>query len=152
MNSSYLTALPAEVRGAAAVPEPVPAPQRFNGTVVDHHDGDTFFADVNFEIYGLISHRMGIRLVGAAARELSDPGGKEARDALMARPGMTLGSPVVLTVVRYDKYGGRMDAVVSYRGADGKSHDLAADLIADQWAAPWDGKGKQPQPPWPRTV
>jgi hypothetical protein len=30
--------------------------------------------------------------------------------------------------------------------------DVATVMIEQQWAAPWDGNGKQPLPPWPRTV
>jgi hypothetical protein len=72
---------------------------------------------------------------------------------------MTVGSSVVLTADREkalelpnDKYGDRLDAVVTYLAADGTPHDLVTDLVAAQWLAPWNGVGIQPKPPWPRTV
>lgn len=152
LRDRYVEALPKSLIGTALAPSSVPAPMRYNAVVVDHHDADTFYVNMSFGIFGLIAERQSIRILGMAARELSALGGKEARDALKKRPGMTVGSPVVLTAVNYDKWGGRLDAVVSYLAADGTAHDLATDLIMDQWAVPWNGQGTQPQPPWPRTV
>jgi endonuclease YncB( thermonuclease family) len=124
---------------------PVPAPFVFNATVISWHDADTgrFYVDRGDRDYSVWT----IRLVGCAARELSAPGGLEARDDLMRR--LPPGVAVVLATVKPDKYGGRLLATVTYL-RDGQPADLATDLIADGWAAPWDGSGKQPQPPWPR--
>lgn len=146
----YRLALPWSVRIAALHPDPVPAPQRVNGIVVDHYDADTIYVELDLQLFGLFARKQSIRVLGMAARELREPGGKEARDALKARPGMTAGSPVVLTMVGYDKYGGRLDAVVTFRDEFGVSRDLASALIADHWAVPWNGIGSQPKPPWPR--
>jgi endonuclease YncB( thermonuclease family) len=94
------------------------------------------------------------RLLGCNARELAEPGGVEARDhlaGLVLDVGVPVGlgrRGVVLTSVKRDKYGGRYDAAVTL--PDGS--DLVAGLIAGQWAAPWDGRGPRPVPPWPRTV
>lgn len=107
------------------------------------HDGDTVTADIDlgFDVH-TIQH---VRLAGCNARELAQPGGPEAAANLT---GLLLGKQVVLHTVRPDKFGGRYDAAVTL--ADGT--DLVAELVAQQWAAPWDGTGPKPVPPWPRTV
>ncbi len=155
----YLEGLPKSLIGAAIAVPPIPAPVRMNATVVGHWDGDSFYVKLPWGVYGIVIEKQLIRVIGCGARERSDPGGIEAREALKVRPGMTVGSPVVLTAllpnqvsIQNDKFGGRLDAVVSYRAADGVPHDLASDLIAEQWAVPWNGVGEQPKPPWPRTV
>ncbi len=155
----YLEGLPRHLIGAAIAVPPVPAPVRMNATVVGHWDGDSFYVRLPFGVHGVVIEKQLIRVIGIAARERSDPGGIEAREALKVRPGMTVGSIVVLTALlpnqlslQNDKFGGRLDAVVSYLGGDGVPHDLGSDLIADQWAVPWNGAGEQPKPPWPRTA
>jgi hypothetical protein len=148
----YLETLPKALIGAAVAPPPVPAPVRMNALVVGHYDGDSIYVKLGIGIHKLTVEKQLIRAIGIACRELGEPGGIEARDALKVRPGMTVGSPVVLTAIKDDKYGGRLDAVITYVGPDGIPHDLAADLIAEQWAVPWNGAGTQPKPPWPRTV
>jgi hypothetical protein len=55
---------------------------------------------------------------------------------------------VTLTSVKPDKYGDRMLATIIL--PDGS--DLVTSLIAEEWAAPWSGRGVKPLPPWPRTV
>ncbi len=146
----YRLALPYDVRPAALQPMPVPAPVRMNGVVVGHWDGDSFYVELDFNVYGLFAKRQLFRVAGIAARETNMPGGKEAREALKVRLGMTVGSPVVLTGIRPDKYGKRLLAVVTCLGQHGLSYDLGSVLIADYWAVPWDGNGEQPLPPWPR--
>jgi endonuclease YncB( thermonuclease family) len=151
-RSEYYYALPKALIGPAAAPPPVPAPVRMNAVVVDHWDGDSFYVRLAIGVNRLSVEKQLIRITGCAARERADPGGIEAREALKKRPGMTVGSPVVLTALMDDKYGGRLDAVVTYVASDGTPHDLATDLILEQWAVPWNGSGIQPKPPWPRTV
>lgn len=151
-RQEYLSAVPTRLFGAVVAPISIPAPTRMNAVVVDHWDGDSFYVRLAVGINNLEIKKQLIRIIGCAARERSDPGGIEAREALKARPGMTVGSPVVLTALTDDKFGGRLDAVVTYRSSDGTPRDLAADLIAEQWAVPWNGSGIQPKPPWPRTV
>lgn len=128
---------------------PVPAPPYiYNATVIDNHDGDTITVSVHlgFEV----TFTTNVRLLGMNARELSAPGGKEARDNL--RTLLPPGTVVTLSSEKVDKYGGRYDATITYRAADGTPHDLVGDLIAGQWGAPYSGTGPMPVPPWPRTV
>ena len=124
----------------------VPCDFLYNAQVIDVHDGDSLrvYVDRGMRDYSVWA----IRLLGCNARELSAPGGPEARDELMRRlpPGMA----VVLATVKPDKYGERKDAAVYYTTPDGVTHDLVADLIADNWAAAYDGSGPMPVPPWPR--
>lgn len=129
-------------------PTTVPVPFFYNATVVDVHDGDTFSVRVD---YGRRNYEepVPIRLLGGAARELREPGGKEARDNLAAL--LPPGTAVVLATVDDDKYGPRWDARVFYERG-GVVRDLVAGLIADHWLAPWDGRGAQPKPPFPRPT
>jgi len=91
-------------------------------------------------------HVGSFRLLGIAARELGQPGGHEARQRLEI---LTLGHVVTIRSVKADKYGGRYLAHVTL--PDG-AVDVAAVLVAEGWAVPWDGRGAQPSPPWPREV
>lgn len=127
-------------------PPSVPIPDWVNATVHDWHDGDTG----HFLVTGPGGWTIlwDIRLRGCNARELDEPGGQQAHDALTAR--LPVGTPVVLADVGPDKFGNRQDAAVFYLGDDGTVRDLTADLIAEDWAAAWNGLGKRPVPPWPR--
>lgn len=118
---------------------------RFPAVVTAVHDGDNITADVNLQGFGAWIHGVEFRLLGCNARELVDPGGPEAHEHLS---GLVLGVKVALTSVKPDKYGGRMLAVVTL--PDGS--DLVSGLIAEGWAAPWNGRGVKPLPPWPRPV
>lgn len=125
----------------------VPAPYLFNATVVSVHDGDTINVVVDrgmFDYAGTPEHPVPVRLVGCNARELRSPGGREARDYLAGL--LPAGTAVVLATVRPDKYAPRWDAVVSTADIP----DVAAALVADGWAAAWDGTGRAPVAPWPR--
>lgn len=117
---------------------------RYAATVLSTHDGDTCRATVDLG-FGVAMVNAPFRLAGLNARELAMPGGPEARDNLAAilRPG----TAVTLTSVKTDKYA-RYDAIILL----GDGTDLNAWLIAQQWAAPWTGKGAAPLPPWPREV
>ena len=130
---------------------PVPAPAYvYRATILSAHDGDTLTATVSLGFD--VAFTTNVRLLGMNARELSAPGGKEARDNLRAL--LPPGTVVTLTSASWDKYGGRTDATITYLGADGQPHDLVGDLIAGQWGAPYDGTGPTSAhvPPWPRTV
>jgi endonuclease YncB( thermonuclease family) len=124
------------------------APFVYNATVTRVIDGDTIVVDVD---WGFRRHDVDVpvRLLGCNAIELSQPGGPEARDNLAAL--LPTGSPVLLLTAKPDKYAPRWDAHVTYLTATGAVHDLVADLIADGWAAAWNGTGPRPLPPWPRT-
>jgi endonuclease YncB( thermonuclease family) len=128
----------------------VPAEWQLNADVESVHDGDTFNVTVQWGKRRQDVHQP-IRLLGVAARELADPGGPEAAAALAGRPGLQPGDPVVLTTIKDDKFAPRWDCQVAYL-VNGVVRDLALDLIAEQWAVPWNGRGPQPKPPWPRQV
>lgn len=125
---------------------PVPAPFYFNAWVQEWHDADSglFRVDRGDRDYSVWP----VRLIGVACRELREDGGREALAWLAAA--LPPGSPVVLATVKPDKYGGRKLAHVFYSGLPGLTADLSAELIHEGWAAPWDGRGPQPKPPWPR--
>jgi endonuclease YncB( thermonuclease family) len=112
------------------------------------HDGDTFYVTVDWG-----KHRweagQAIRVLGIACRELDDPGGPEARDRVAGL--LTVGSWVGLSTVRDDKYAPRWDCDVEFV-RDGQLLDLATELVLEGWAAPWNGRGVQPKPPWPREA
>jgi endonuclease YncB( thermonuclease family) len=130
----------------------VPAPFLFNATVVNVHDGDTInvIVDLGFRRYvGSVEHPQPVRLLGGAARELDEPGGAEAGDNVAKL--LPAGTPVVLVTAKDDKFAPRWLARVLYLH-NGEVRDLVADLISDSWLAPWDGRGKQPAPPWPRPA
>ncbi len=118
---------------------------RYEAVVTAVHDGDTITADVSLG-FGVWMRTQAFRLLGCNARELADPGGSEAHINLAAL--LLAGPAVTLTSVKPDKYGGRFDAVITL--PDGT--DLVSRLIAEQWAAPWNGRGAKPVPPWPREV
>jgi endonuclease YncB( thermonuclease family) len=122
--------------------------------VVSVHDGDTLtaLADRGDGDWWLTD----VRLVGGNARELKNPGGPEARDHLIElvrpiQPQLLLAlvsSRTVrgnLTTAGWDKFGGR----VLGRIATPTVPDVMATMIADGYAAPWNGKGAKPVPPWP---
>ena len=116
----------------------------YNAMVVAVHDGDTITASIDLGFHVMLFQQQ-VRLLGCNARELSEPGGLEARDNLRA---LLPSAPATVTIrtVRPDKFGGRYDAQITL--PDGT--DLVSKLIADGWAAPWDGTGSKPVPPWPR--
>jgi endonuclease YncB( thermonuclease family) len=121
-------------------------PRMYPGSIVlDNHDGDT--ARIQLDMGFDISWKVSCRLHGIAARELAEPGGREARDHLTGI--IPAGTLVDVLSVRYDKYSGRID-VVLFLSAD--HTDVGAQMIRDGYAAPWDGKGAQPKPPWPIPV
>lgn len=120
----------------------------YNARVVTVHDGDTLTLDVDL---GFFTHVVvPFRILGMNARELSEPGGPEARDHLIEL--LPVGTSVTITSVKPDKFGGRYDAVISWHNDGGGDVDVAGLLIVNQWAAAWNGLGVKPVPPWPRTL
>lgn len=106
-------------------------------------DGDTVVLDLD------LGRRIWVRdaphrLYGCNARELHDPGGREARDHLAGL--LPPGTLVTVRSIKPDKFSDRYDASILL--PDGR--DLVTLLIAEHWAAPWDGVGERPVPPWPR--
>jgi endonuclease YncB( thermonuclease family) len=161
-------AVKTEVALVTFTPTPSAAAKSWQAVVTSVHDGDTFDAtvilgaapagqdtDYGFHIYKehplpdgkarFVLHTP-IRLLGCNARELADPGGPEARAAVLAL--LPIGSVLNLTTASPDKYGGRYDAGV--RLLDGT--DVILLLEVEQWVAAWTGSGPRPVPPWPRTV
>jgi hypothetical protein len=93
------------------------APYQYVAYVTAVHDGDTLTVrvDLGFDTWRV----QNVRLYGINARELSQPGGKEARERLSLLlwgvPRPTSDEPPVLVglvSVRYDKYGDRVDGDV----------------------------------------
>lgn len=115
------------------------APRVYPATVTGIHDGDslTVLADLGFDVW----RRVTIRLAGMNANELAAPGGAQSRDHLKAL--LPLGSSVTLTAQHYDKYGNRVDALITM--PDGR--DVSTVMIADGFAAAWDGTGVKPTVP-----
>lgn len=113
------------------------------------HDGDTLYGWVDQGLgmwnHGAARNGIGFRLNGCNARELSQDGGKEARDNLASL--IPVGTVLPITSVSWDKYSNRLDVTITL--ADGT--DLVTKLIADGWAAAWDGTGARPVPAWPRV-
>lgn len=125
----------------------VPTVAAYNATITHVHDGDTYTVEVATWLGETVETN--VRLLGCNCAELGTPSGNAARDYVTAL--LAAGTPVVLTHVDNDKYGGRTDATVTFL-LNGVVTDLADHLIAEQYAAAWNGSGKQPVPPWPRTV
>lgn len=111
-------------------------------------DADTVELDVISDIgFGdSISRRRSFRLYGINTRELDEPGGLEAFEYVKSL--LPVGMRLTLRSVKVDKYGGRYDATL----LDDQGRDLSSVLITGQWAAPWNGRGPKPVPPWPRTL
>lgn len=120
------------------------SPRVYPAVVVAVHDGDTVevTASLGFDVWRNVS----VRLSGINAIELAQPGGKDARDHLIGL--MPVGSVVTLTSLSYDKYGGRVDGTLGLSGG----RDASAVMVADGFAAAWNGKGPRPVPPWPIPV
>lgn len=106
-------------------------------------DGDGVVLDIDL---GLKTWRLeeNYRLIGINAREKAQPGGMEARANLAAL--LPPRTEVMLQSIKPDKYGGRWLGKVTLPNG----RDLAEVLVDTHWAAPWDGRGERPLPPWPR--
>lgn len=121
-----------------------------NATLVRVTDGDTFAArlarsaDFGFHIVEITVSVQRFRLNRAAAAPKSTPSGAGAA----ARLAELLSGLFTLTSVGPYKYGDEWMAEVAL--SDGRN--LTDVLVTEQWAAPWNGRGAQPSPPWPRTV
>jgi endonuclease YncB( thermonuclease family) len=116
----------------------------FPATISSVYDGDSFtaLADLGFSVWRYVN----VRLNGCNAIELRNPGGHEAKQHVLEL--MPIGTAVTLTVTGWDKFGDRSDSFIAL--PDGR--DLTATMIADGYAAAWDGKGPKPTPPWPIPV
>lgn len=136
---------------AAAQPLPYPC------SVIDVDDGDTVqvLADRGGGDWWLIE----VRLADGNARELGEPGGLAARGHLRALLAPITPSTVAalfstrsvrgtLQVLGPDKYGGRQLGRLVVPGVG----FVMEKMIADGYAARWDGRGAKPVPPWPNPA
>jgi len=122
-----------------------PAERPHYATVRRIVDGDTIHVDIDMDLKVVLLDYP-LRLAGCNAAPISTPSGVGAAAYLSTV--IPPGTLVVLLTIKDYKYGGEYIARVLLQ--DGT--DVVAQLIAQQWAAPWDGRGPQPLPPWPRTV
>jgi len=128
---------------AAAAPRRKPTVWAYSACyVVNVHDADTLTVDIDMG-QGIWSLGKAVRLLGCAARELRDPGGPEA--AAYVTELCPVGSLLRVDSHQWDKFGRLLGVVYLVDGRVLQSH-----LIAEGWAAAWDGRGVQPKPPWPR--
>lgn len=126
---------------------------RFPAVITRVIDGDTIVAVVTLAsaFHETWTAERSWRLNGCNAREHTAPGGPEATAHLAEV--LPVGTAVTLTSIRVDPYtdskyeSARYEATVTL--PDGS--DLVTQLVADNWAAAWDGKTQpRPVPPWPR--
>jgi endonuclease YncB( thermonuclease family) len=121
--------------------------REFPAVISKVEDGDTVYAwcDQGFDNWRYTK----IRIFGSAARKLSLPGGKEARDYLISllppRTYPTDGATCIVYSYKWDKYAPRVDGDILLYNAR-----MASELMIESgYAVPWDGNGTQPVPPWP---
>ena len=129
----------------------------YTATVTNVHDGDTITVrllltpagrlhqldhDLGFNVHrtprGIELEGQAVRLLGCNAPELATPDGKTAQAALAAM--LPIGSQVTISSVAWDKYGGRVDAIVT----DTTGRDITQAMIAAGHAKAWDGTGPKP--------
>lgn len=120
--------------------------REFPAVIFKVEDGDTVYAwcDQGFDNWRLTK----IRIRGIAARELSTPGGKEARDflaSILPPRSLPVDATCVVYSYKWDKFAPRVDGdILLFSGR------LVSELMIEGgYAAPWDGKGAQPTPEWP---
>jgi endonuclease YncB( thermonuclease family) len=128
-------------------------PREYPAVVIKVTDGDT--ADVFLDRGGDDWWKTQLRFLGCACRESREPGGPEA--ALYTTQLVAAITPPRLIDMfdkrwqglvlarKWDKFGGRVDGFLYL--PDG--NDVSTLLIRSGYAAPWDGRGTQPKPPWP---
>lgn len=120
------------------------SPRLYSAVVVRVVDGDSVLLDLDLGFY--IRARLSCRLAGVNAIELSDPGGSEARTYLARL--LPVGTVVRVASLNADKYAGRFDGRIAL--PDGR--DASEAMVADGYAANWNGRGPRPVPPWPNPA
>ncbi len=124
------------------------APYTYYGLVKKVYDGDTATLDLDLGLNEW-RHNVRVRLAGCNAIELHEPGGAEARAALLAY--LPIGAKVLLKSLSFDKYN-RIDAVIweiDHAGQPLPGGNIIEQLIAKGFLAHWDGRGPRPLPAWP---
>lgn len=124
----------------------------FPAVISKVHDGDTVYVwcDMGYDTWRYTKLRiMKSVKIGIACRELSAPGGKEARDyAAALLPPRTYpddGPTCIVYSYAWDKYAPRIDGdILLFNG-----RSISELMIESGYAVPWDGKGTQPLPTWP---
>lgn len=116
-------------------------PYTYKATVIRVIDGDTMIVDVDLGFY--VTVRMSCRLYFINTRELTEPGGKEAREVLLQL--CPVGSTIVVSSIKSDKFAGRFDASV----LNDKDIHVNTQMIDLGYAITWNGKGTKPVPAWP---
>ena len=129
----------------------------FPGVVVRVKDGDTLVARVVVAraFHETWEQERVWRLNGCNARESRDPtgGGRAATANLQAL--LPPGTPITVHSIKVDPYTDDQTEAARYEASitlpDGT--DLVQRLVADGWAAAWDGVTQpRPLPQWPRTI
>lgn len=134
-------------RARLVLPNEVGRPEfRYGVTVLGCRDGDNVLLDIRLGL-DVVWRDQSLRLTGCNLAELSDPGGPEALEEV--RRCAPDGAVAVLTSMKPDKYGGRLNGRLALPGVP----DLAEHLIGTGWAARWNGRSSpKPRPPWPRQA
>jgi endonuclease YncB( thermonuclease family) len=128
-----------------------PTPYSYFAIVRKVYDGDSATLDIDL---GLDNWRHGVRvrLAGCNAIELDEPGGAEAREALLAY--LPIGQKILVKSVHYDKYN-RIDAelfALNHADEPLEGGNIIEQLLAKGYLVRWDGKGERPAPTWPRET
>jgi endonuclease YncB( thermonuclease family) len=104
-------------------------------------DGDTVVVDID---YGMnLRQEWDARIDGINCWEKDTDAGKAA--TAFAASVLPLGLLVTVVSLKWDKFGGRIDARIYL--SDGS--DFAEVMIYAGYAARWNGRGTPPLPPWP---
>jgi endonuclease YncB( thermonuclease family) len=120
-------------------------------TLIGVTDGDTFHAeltrsvDLGFHVELTATLRQKFRLNRCNTAPIGTPSGMGAAVRLRV---LLAAAPFTITSVGPYKFGDEWMAEVIL--ADGRN--VTDVLIAEQWAAPWNGRGTAPLPPWPRAI
>ena len=122
------------------------AQRDFPAVISSIEDGDTVYVwcDQGFDNWRFTK----VRLRGIAARPLSLPGGKEAREfltSILPPRSHPLEPTCIVYSYKWDKFAPRVDGdILLFNGR------TASELMIESgYAVQWDGKGKQPVPEWP---
>lgn len=112
----------------------------FLAAVMAITDGDTFKARI--EVWPGVEISTAVRVMGIDTPELHGKCQDEKTKALAAKDRLTAllaAGPVSLAQVKFDKFGGRIDAIVLVGGKD-----VGQQLVAEGLAHPYNGGVKLP--------